>query len=180
MVHLCGLCLRMLMCANNTAHSGGPVWGAKAMNSHRTEQIVLSVSAGWIWRFEVCCRQSGNVSSQTITSGYTRRKTESLSRHANFMASPPPCHPLTGVFALIITSALTLCLPSSSLPVSNSNQSVGQSSGGGGGKWVCPPRQTVASTPSTSLLLASNFLGDFSSYFNCLPLGKYYIICLFD
>lgn len=93
MVHLCGLCLRMLMCANNTAHSGGPVWRPKAMNSHRTAQIVLSVSAGWIWRFEVCCRQSGNVSSQTITSGYTRRKTEFVPSRKLFGISstlPPP------------------------------------------------------------------------------------------
>lgn len=68
-------------------------WSSLTTKGHELPQIVLSVSAGWIWRFEVCCRQSGNVSSQTITSGYTRRKTEFVPSRKLFGISstlPPP------------------------------------------------------------------------------------------
>ncbi len=116
-------------------------------------------------------------------------------KHRKFLLSrilygiSPPSHPLTGVFALFITSALALHPLASSLPVSNSNQSVGWRGGGGGGGRGGHTKERpmgVSPTPdcgfcTLSLLTAGQQLvRDFSSYFDCLSPGKYYITHLFD
>lgn len=98
----------------------------------------------------------------------------------------PPCHPLTRVFALFITS--TTRSLTSSLPVSNSNQSVGRRGGGGGGRLGGHTKEQpmgVFTTPDCGfcplslLTTGQEFLRDFSSYFDCLSPGKYYVTRLF-
>lgn len=113
------------------------------------------------WRFEVRSRRRGNVSSQTHTD-------------AQFILScmlydtRPLSHPLTGVFALLASKTLTLHPRASSLPVSNSNRSVGQSegsSGGRGGGHTKEQPMGVSTTPDcgfgTLSLLATSLLGTF-------------------
>ena len=87
---------------------------------------------------------------------------------------PPPCHPLTMVFALYITSTIALHPLTSSLPVSSPNQSVGCRGGRGGGgrrEHSKEPPMGVSTTPdcgccTLSLLTASQeCVRDFSSYF---------------
>lgn len=83
--------------------------------------------------------------------------------------SPPLSHPLTGVFALLASKTLTLHRLASSLPVSNSNQSVGQSEGSGGGRGggghTKDRPMGVSTTPDcgfgTLSLLATSLLGTF-------------------
>lgn len=82
--------------------------------------------------------------------------------------TPPLSHPLTGVFALLASKTLTLHRLASSLPVSNSNQSVGQSEGSGGGRGGGHTKDQpmgVSTTPDcgfgTLSLLATSLLGTF-------------------
>lgn len=90
--------------------------------------------------------------------------------YTRFMTSSPLSRPLTCMFALPITNTLTLYPSSSSLPVNNSDQSVGlkEDSDDRKGKRrrrrrtyqrVCPPQQTVAF--DTVSLHATASLGDF-------------------
>lgn len=37
MMHLCKVCWIIQVCVNSTVQSGGTLWGAEAMNSHKTE-----------------------------------------------------------------------------------------------------------------------------------------------
>lgn len=144
-----------------TAQSGGPLWEAGAVNSNRIEWKEFSVSAPWRWGFEVRSRRRGNVSSQTHTDAQ-------FILSCMLYGTPPLSHPLTGVFALLTGKTLTLHPLASSLPVSNSNQSVGQSEGSGGGRGGGHTKEQpmgVSTMPDcgfgTLSLLATSLLGTF-------------------
>lgn len=135
---------------------------------------------------EMCHHKLSDEGIHTHPHAHTHRKF-ALSRM--LYGFSPPCHPLNRVFALFITSTLALHPFASSLPVSNSDQSVGQRGGGGGGRRGGHTKERpmgVSAAPDcgfcTLSLLASGlkFVRDFSSYFDCLSPGKYYITCLFD
>lgn len=121
------------------------------------------------------------------TSGYTRRHTESLSSHAHFMASLHPATPSPGC---LLSSLPALFVPS--LPlflwVTLTRAWGGEEEeveGRQGGHTKERP-MGVSTTPdcgfcTLSLLTAGqDFLRDFSSYFDCLSPGKYYVTRLFD
>ena len=100
----------------------------------------------------------------------------------------PPCHPLTRVFALFITSTLAphplfLWVTLTRAWGAGKEEEVVEEEEEDtprNDQWVCPPRQTAASAPSAFLTAGQEFVRDFSSYFDCLSPGKYYITCLFD
>lgn len=120
---------------------------------------------------------------------HTQTQTQKVCRRMRTLWHLPalPCHPLTRVFALFITSPLALHPITSSLPVSNSNQSVGRRGGGGGGRSGRHTKEQpmgVSTMPEARLRLCTldllteghDFRREFSCCYDCLSPGKCYVI----
>lgn len=118
-------------------------------------------------RAEMCHRRAAR----------NRTHRESLSSYYILYGNSPSRHPLSGVFAPLLAGTLCLCPLTSSLPVSNSDRSVG------GRSWrrkrrktrverrpmgVSAHNQTAASAASASPPPTTNLSGTFSSYFQHL------------
>lgn len=139
----------------------GALWRAEAEGSSGTE-LKSSVSVhSSRWRFEVRSRRRGNVSSQTHT------QTHHIHTLHCILPTQPPPH-------LHVCSSYYQHSHSFSLPVNNSDQSVGLKGDADDRKrkrrrrrrtyqrsnrWVCLPHQTVAF--DTISLHATALLGDF-------------------
>lgn len=175
------------MCVNSSVQSGGLLCRGHELPQDRINRVqyeddVLRSSAD---RAEMCHQQT---LQQEDT--HTHRRTDTYRKfvlsHMLYGISPP-CLPLTRVFALFITSTLALRPFASSLPVSNSNQSVGRRGGVGGGRSGGHTKERpmgVSTTPDcgfSSLPLAKSLLGTFPAILIVYHQGNIMSrVCLID